>query len=99
MKLVQFDFPYNGPFGPEMTAAMDGLAKSIAQEPGFIWKIWTENQSAHEAGGIYVFSDEQSARNYIKKHSERLKGFGIGNINAKIFDVNVPLTRITKGPV
>jgi hypothetical protein len=66
MKLVQFDFPYNGPFGPEMTAAMDGLAKSIAQEPGFIWKIWTENQSAHEAGGIYVFSDEQSARNYIK---------------------------------
>jgi hypothetical protein len=49
MKLVQFDFPYSGPFGTEMTAAMDGLARSIAQEPGFLWKIWMENRITQEA--------------------------------------------------
>ena len=79
-----------------MTAAMDGLARSIAQEPGFIWKIWTENRATQEGGGIYLFTDEESARAYIAKHSARLKGFGIENINAKIFDVNIPLSQITK---
>ena len=28
--ILQVDFPYTGPWGPEMTAAMDGLARSIA---------------------------------------------------------------------
>lgn len=99
MKLVQFDFKYHGPFGPEMTVAMDGLARSIAQEPGLVWKIWTENKATQEAGGIYLFLDEESAGNYIAKHSARLKGFGIDHVNVKLFDVNVPLSGITKGPV
>jgi hypothetical protein len=99
MKLVQFDFKYTGPFGPEMTVALDGLARSIAQEPGFLWKIWTENPSAQEAGGIYLFADEASARSYLAKHTARLKEFGITQVNAKLFDVNAPLTRITQGPV
>lgn len=99
MKLVQFDFAYDGPFGPEMAEAMDGLARSILDEPGFIWKIWTENQAEHEAGGIYLFADEKSARAYIAKHAARLKEFGIEAVNAKVFDVNGPLTEITEGPV
>jgi hypothetical protein len=99
MKLIQFDFAYSGPFAEEMSAAMDGLARSIAQEPGFIWKIWTENQTTQEGGGISLFTDEKSARAYIAKHSARLKGFGIDNINAKIFDVNIPLSQITKAPI
>ena len=28
--LVQFDFPYPGPWGAEMAQAMDGLARDIA---------------------------------------------------------------------
>ncbi len=99
MKLVQIDFAYDGPFGPDMTEAMDGLARSIPNEPGFIWKIWTENQTEREAGGIYLFANEQSAQDYIAMHTARLKEFGIEHVNAKIFDVNGPLTAITKGPV
>lgn len=96
-RLVQFDFSYKGPFGTAMTAAMTDLAKSITQEPGFIWKIWTENEKTQEAGGIYLFEDEKSAQAYINKHSARLKTFGINQVNTKIFDVNIPLTEITKG--
>lgn len=95
MKLVQFDFAYDGPFGHDMA----GLARSISDEPGFIWKIWTENQAKREAGGFYLFADEESARSYIAKHTARLKEFGIENVNAKLFDVNRPLSEITKGPV
>ena len=32
--ILQVDFPYTGPWGHEMAAAMDGLARSIANEPG-----------------------------------------------------------------
>ena len=97
-KLVQFDFKFQGPFGDELTKAMEGLARSINEEPGFIWKIWTENSHTREAGGIYVFSDEPAARAYIEKHTERLRGFGITEVNVKLFDINEALTRVTKGP-
>jgi hypothetical protein len=96
--LVQFDFKFSGPFGEEMTRALDGLAHSINEEPGFIWKIWTENVRTGEAGGIYVFTDETAARSYIDKHKERLKAFGISEVNVKLFDINEALTRVTKGP-
>ncbi|WP_374340840.1 YdhR family protein [Azonexus sp.] len=44
--LLQVDFPYPGPWGDAMTAAMTGLAQSIAGEPGLLWKLWTENEAA-----------------------------------------------------
>ena len=98
-KLLQIDFPFPGPFGDEMAAALNDLANSIAQEPGFIWKIWTENASDGQAGGIYLFEDEATANAYLKMHTERLTGFGVSGINAKVFDVNEPLSQITGGPL
>lgn len=99
MKIVQFDFPYPGPFGEAMSAAMDGLARDIAEEPGLIWKIWTENAASGEAGGIYLFRDEASARAYIDKHAARLRAFGITDIRAKLFDVNQALSLLDRAPL
>jgi hypothetical protein len=98
-KLIQFDFSYNGPYGDEMATALRGLAESIVKEPGFIWKIWTENSATKEAGGIYLFEDEKSAESYIRMHTERLQQFGIGEVRTKMFDVNRDLTAVTKGPM
>lgn len=78
--LLQVDFTMDGPFGEEMSNAFTDLAKSINEEPGFIWKIWTEDASAKEAGGIYLFETKETAQKYLKMHSERLTGFGITNI-------------------
>ena len=61
--LLQVDFPYSGPWGDEMSVAMRDLAQSIAQEPGLLWKIWTESQTTGEAGGVYLFDDRASAEN------------------------------------
>ena len=97
--ILQVDFPYTGPWGQEMAAVMDGLARSIANEPGLIWKIWTENQEANEAGGIYCFTDAQSAQAYLAMHTARLKVFGIPLVNGKIFLVNEALSNIDRGPV
>lgn len=97
--LLQVDFKMNGPFEDEMGEAFSDLAKSINDEEGFIWKIWTESPETNEAGGIYSFETKQTAEKYIDMHSKRLAEFGITEVNAKIFAINSKLTEITKGPV
>lgn len=96
--VLQVDFKMDGPFGPEMAAQFKELAESINDEQGFKWKIWTEDAKSKEAGGIYLFDTKENAQKYLDMHSERLKGFGIDDVNAKIFTTNDELTRITNGP-
>ncbi|KAA9028535.1 monooxygenase [Niallia endozanthoxylica] len=97
--VLQVDFKMNGPFGDEMAEAFSDLAKSINEEEGFIWKIWTENPETNEAGGIYLFQTKETAEKYIDMHSKRLASFGINDVNAKIFAINSKLTEITNGPL
>ena len=82
-----------------MTAALRGLAESIANEPGLIWKIWTENQAAGEAGGIYLFTDVPSAEAYLAMHTARLMSFGVQRVNGKVFEVNDALSLIDRAPL
>ena len=98
-KLVQIHFDFHGPFGAEMSNQLVELAESINQEPGFIWKIWTENAAHNEAGGIYLFQDENTALAYIKKHTARLKHLGVTDVTFKIFDINEPLSKINHGHI
>ncbi|MBS4210593.1 monooxygenase [Bacillus sp. FJAT-50079] len=97
--VLQVDFKMNGPFGDEMAEAFTDLAKSINEEDGFIWKIWTENPETNEAGGIYMFETTETAEKYLDMHSKRLASFGVTDINAKVFAINSKLTEITKGPI
>lgn len=97
--VLQIDFPFDGPFGEEMHHAMHALAESIIEEPGLIWKIWTENPHIKEAGGIYLFSDQASAQAYLDMHSARLTASGVQGIRAKLFEANQPLSQICKGPL
>ncbi|MCY7704032.1 monooxygenase [Bacillus safensis] len=97
--LLQVDFKMKGPFGDGMAKEFSDLAKSINEEDGFIWKIWTENPEKNEAGGIYLFETKEAAENYLEMHSKRITSFGITDINAKIFDINAELSQITKGPL
>lgn len=97
--LLQFDFPFNGPWGAGMTEALSGLARDIAGEDGLIWKIWTENPAESRAGGIYLFSDPASAERYAAKHTARLESFGITGIAARSFATNGELSAITRAPL
>ncbi|TDD89446.1 monooxygenase [Saccharopolyspora karakumensis] len=96
--LLQVDFPMDGPFGAAMAEAFAELAHSINDEPGLIWKIWTENRDAGEAGGVYLFESEDDAERYLAMHSERLQSMGVEGIRGKIFEVNEALTTINHGP-
>lgn len=97
--LLQVDFKMEGPYGEEMAQQFADLAASINEEPGMIWKIWTENAAAQEAGGIYLFASKTTAENYLTMHSKRLASFGIIDIRGKIFEVNETLSMMNHGPI
>lgn len=92
--ILQVDFPHEGPFNEEFSTAFAELAKDIADEEGLIWKIWTENEEAKEAGGIYLFDNIDSAHEYLEKHTARLESYGYKDIRAKIFTANETLSNI-----
>jgi hypothetical protein len=98
-RLLQIDFPMDGPWGEEMATAYGKLAETIAETPGLVWKIWTENAETGEGGGIYLFEDQTSLERYLEEHTKRLESFGVADIRAKTFDVNDGLDRITRAPI
>lgn len=97
--LLQVDFTMDDPFGEKMSEAFQDLAHSINDEEGVIWKIWTENELAKEAGGVYLFETKENAEKYLAMHSARLTSFGITNIRGKIFAVNEALSSINHSPI
>src|SRR5690625_5621607 len=95
--ILQVDFKMDGPFGNKMAKNFEDLAKSINEEEGFIWKIWTEDPEAKEAGGIYNFETKETAEKYLDIHSKRHTSDSETDIEAKIFTVNTKLTNINIG--
>ena len=98
MVIAQIDFPFAGPWGREMAAALGGLAADIAAEPGLRWKIWTEAPEAGRAGGLYAFETAEAARDYVRRHTARLAQFGIGEVRALVMDTNPGLGAVTRAP-
>lgn len=99
MILVQFDFPFAGPWGREMAATLGDLAVDIASEPGLCWKIWTEAPEEGRAGGLYLFETRPQAEAYRDKHAARLESLGVTGIRAILFEVNEALSAVTRAPL
>lgn len=97
--VIQIDFKMDGPFGDDMAEEFAGLAESINEEEGFMWKIWTEKPDTNEAGGVYIFETEEDAENYLDMHTERLADVGATDVHAKVFAINSKLTDITNGRI
>jgi hypothetical protein len=96
MNILQVDFPMPGPLDARTEKDFEGLAQSINDEPGFLWKIWTWKTDPHEGGGIYAFENEEAAQNYLDMHSKRLRGI-LGDdleIRARSFSVSEHLSGI-----
>lgn len=94
--LVQANFPMQGPWGSEMAEAFRGLAESINAEPGLIWKVWIEDQTAGLSGGIYLFETREQAEAYVAMQTERLASFGITDVTVVYSDVNETLTQFNR---
>jgi len=95
--MLQMDFASPPPWGAERNAKLRALAHAIAAEtPGLLWKIWTEDEAAGRAGGLYCFETRAQAEAYQAMHSARVTARGATDIRAAIWDVNETLSAITR---
>lgn len=96
--IMYVDFPHREVWGKEMASQMKELAQSIMNEPGCIWKFWTEIREEDTAGGVYMFDSRENAEKYLKMHSERLEKWGYSDIRGRVFEINEDLSNICKAP-
>lgn len=73
---IDFSFPADQ-LGATLSKNAQSLAESINQEPGFISKIWTENEHTGEAGGIYFSKTERLPKNMPNTTSKGLRRWGL----------------------
>ncbi|GAA3932944.1 monooxygenase [Litoribacillus peritrichatus] len=97
--LVHIDYPFKGPFGPALTEKFKSLAEETSNEPGLLWKIWTENPQQEEAGGVYLFQNESQAQKYLEKYLGKMISNGITEVRARIVKVHSELSDITNAPL
>jgi hypothetical protein len=94
------DFAAAPPWGAERVAALRALAESIATDtPGLLWKIWTEDEAAGRAGGLYAFRSRAEAEAYRGMHAARVAARGGTDIVARVWEVNAELSAITRAPL
>ena len=98
--VVQITFTLNMS-GKEYAQAIAPLAQAVADVAGLQWKIWLLNESSHEAGGIALFEDEDSANAFLNGPlvAHVTGAPSIADLRAAQFQVLSTLTAITRGPV
>jgi len=85
----------------ELTQAWLAVANPIADTPGLRWKIWLMNEEQHEAGGVYLFDDEDAVQGFLNGQiaAALQSDPTLNNLSAKQIDVMENHTAITRGPV
>jgi len=98
--LLQLNFKFNVS-GAEYEKAVAPLASEFAALSGLKWKIWMINEAEQEAGGIYLFENEASAKAYLEGPlaAQVTSHPALSDFSVKLFDVMEDLTAITRGPV
>lgn len=96
-QIVQINYKLEGPRERYLEENLP-YAQPIADTPGLRWKIWTINEQAGEAGGVYFFEDAASVQSFLDGPIiTEMKGDP--TLIIKTFDVLEELTITTRGPI
>ena len=97
---MQLNFKFNVS-GAEYEQAVSPLASQFATVAGLRWKIWMINEEEQEAGGIYLFDDEASVKEFLEGPlaAQVTSHPALSDFSVKQFDVMEDQTAITRGPV
>ena len=100
MPILQINFKLDVP-SAEYRKTVQSVVQAIADVPGLVWKVWLLNEQESEAGGIYLFHDEQSLAAYLSSPIiSQIKSLPqLRDISAKRYETVPELTVVTRGPV
>ena len=98
--LLQVNFNYSVS-KEEYKEAIAPLVDKFAQLPGLKWKVWILNAENKEAGGIYMFGDQESVADYLASSLAKIvtTHSALSNFSIKQFTVMKSESKITRGPV
>ena len=99
-KILQINMKYHVP-EDELGKAFLEAAPKFAAVKGLQWKIWILNPEEKTGGGIYLFEDDKTLKEYLD--SELVAGLmkhpALSDIDAKVFDVLPEHSKITRAPI
>lgn len=99
-QILQVNFRFNLSRS-EYEKALAPLLDKFAKLPGCHWKVWLMNESKNEAGGIYLFVDEEAVANF--KMSELYHIIAnhpaLSNFSVKQFDILKEFSDATHAPL
>ena len=100
VKVLQINFKFKIP-SVDLKNGLAPFVNDIAAVSGLRWKIWIMNEQENEAGGIYLFDDEDSMQAYLE--GPIIAGLktnpALSDISAKQFNVVEDFTTDTRGPI
>lgn len=98
--LLQVNFELNVSTGEYKNIATS-VADAFAQVPGLRWKLWILNEERREAGGIYLFEDQQALDAFTA--SALAKGVvtnpALRNVTMRQSTIMPEATAVTRGPI
>lgn len=99
-QIIQVNFRYSGP-DDKFESSAATIAKLFTNIPGLHWKIWLLNKEKKEAGGIYLFSDEERATEYRNSDlfAKLLANPQFGEFCVKQFSLMEAAGVVTNAPV
>jgi hypothetical protein len=75
-------------------------ARRIADLAGLAWKVWMHDPATGTRGGIYLFSDRESALSWGERQLRpRLEDGGASDILIRAFEVAEAPSEITRAPL
>jgi Putative mono-oxygenase ydhR len=100
MPILQINFKLNVS-ATEYRKICESMAQTIAAIPELVWKVWLLNEQEGEAGGIYLFQNEQSLDAYLSSPLiTQIKSLPqLCEMSAKRFETMPEVTALTNGPL
>lgn len=99
-QVLQVNFTF-GVSLPEYEAIMEPLTDAFAHIPGCQWKIWLMNEKLYQAGGLYLFDNEESldAFRFSDLMEQMLAHPSMSNFSIKQFGVLEKYSLLTRAPI
>ena len=98
--VLQLSFKLRVP--PDVLLARSREAATIiASVEGLIWKIWVLREEEFEMGGMYLFSNRQTAEAYLNHPViQAVRGNpAVVSTESKLWDVESSLSALTRAPL
>lgn len=97
---VSIDFAYEMP-REAFTAAMEGSAAVVAETPGLLWKVWSDDPRAGLATGSYLFASRESARFYVDHvfPAGPPSKEGVAEVEVRVMEVMEGPSSLTRAPL